>query len=492
MSNEVLKPYEDLHLQYIAGTWREGSAGDVYVDTNPYNGEELARHKLATKADVDEAYAAALAAQPAWAAALPQEREAVLLKAAEIMTARFDELLQWSIRESGSTVVKASFEVGATIDIIKEAASFPYRMHGELRPSTVPGKEHRIYRKALGVVTVISPWNFAYNLSGRSIATALAVGNAVVLKPASDTPLTGGLLLAKVFEEAGLPAGLFSVLIGKGSEIGDYLVDHDAPSLVSFTGSTEVGKRLGARCMSAPMLKRVALELGGNSPLVVLDDADVDYAVSLGLMGRYLHQGQICMSTNRIIVDEGIYDEFVEKYVARAAKIKYGDPADPEVLVGPIINESQMKKVMGVIEQAKADGATLELGGTAEGNVIVPTVFSNVDPNSSLALNETFGPVVPLIKAKDEADALRLANMSDYGLSSAVCTTDLDRGFKFAMQLKAGMTHINDMTVQDERHVPFGGEKNSGLGRFNGDWILEEMTRTHWISFQHENRPFPV
>ncbi len=484
-------PYEGFDLQFIGGKWCPGSSGEAQADVNPYDGKTLVTIVLGDTDDVDAAYEAAAAGQAEWAASSPSIRAGVLNRAGEIIDARHDELVEWSIAEAGSTRIKAEIEVDSTRAVTSEAASYPYRMSGEIMASDIPDKENRVYRSALGVVTVISPWNFPLNLTQRSVAPALAVGNAVVIKPASDTPVTGGLLLAKIFEEAGLPAGVLSVVAGRGSVIGDYVVSHPVPKFISFTGSTAVGRRLGALATGGDHLKRVALELGGNSPLVVLDDADVDQAVDMAVIGRFLHSGQICMSTNRIVVDKNLIDEFTEKFVARAAGLPVGDPADPATVIGPIINKSQFDSVLDKIAKAKAQGATVALDGDPVGRVIPPHVFTHVDPTADIVLEESFGPIVPIIGAEDEEDALRLANASRYGLSSAVCGADLDRAVRFAQRVDAGMTHVNDMTVQDEQNMPFGGEKNSGIGRFNGHWVLDEMTRVHWVSVQHEPRRYP-
>ncbi len=486
------EPYTGLDKQFIAGMWRDGASGEVVHDRNPYTDEVLATHVLADRGDVDEAYAAAVYAQKEWALTVPSKRAALMDRVVRIFDERHDELVRWCQLETGSIRAKAEFEVGAARSIAAEAASFPYRMHGEILVSDTPGKENRIYREPLGVIAVISPWNFPMNLSNRSVAPALALGNAVVLKPASDSPITGGLLLAKIYEEAGLPSGLLSVVTGRGSEIGDYLVEHPTPKMVSFTGSTEVGKRIGAIATGGEYLKRIALELGGNCPLVVLDDADIEQAVDIAVAGRFLHQGQICMSTNRIIVDASVVDAFTERFVARVANLVCGDPLDPAVNIGPIINDAQLEGLLAKIEKAKAAGAVAALEGEVVGRVLSPYVFADVDPESALALEETFGPIAPIITAADEEEALRLANMSGYGLSSAVCTKNEARGVAFALKIDAGMTHVNDMSVADEQHCPFGGEKNSGLGRFNGDWILDEMTRTHWVSVQHVAHPYPL
>ncbi|MFC0278235.1 aldehyde dehydrogenase family protein [Falsigemmobacter intermedius] len=490
MSTTPTNAYQGLDLQYIAGEWRPGSSDRTADNLNPFDGSVLGTIKLASRADVDAAYAAAKAAQVEWAARAPAEREAIIRRAVAIFDARADEIRGWLGRESGSTVIKSHIEHGAARTITEYSAAFPGKISGKLL-ACEPGMESRYYREALGVIGIISPWNFPLHLSVRSVAPALACGNGVVLKPASDTPFTGGTLVAKIFEEAGVPAGLLNVVIGSGSEIGDYFVEHEVPSFISFTGSTDVGKRVGQLATGGKFIKRVALELGGNAPLVVLDDADVDAAVGAATFGRFLHQGQICMSTNRVIVDAKIYDEFVEKLIARASKVTYGDPLNPATNVGPAISKGQRDGVVAKIEQAKADGARLVVSGPLEGNVIAPHIFVDVDPASALAREETFGPVLPVIKARDEAHALELANDTEYGLSSAVYTRDIQRGVNFARQIVAGMTHVNAITVGDHANAPFGGEKNSGLGRFNGEWIMEEFTRTHWITIHNEGPNFP-
>jgi aldehyde dehydrogenase (NAD+) len=346
-----------------------------------------------------------------------------------------------------------------------------------------------VYRKPVGVVGVISPWNWPMQLTNRSLAMALAVGNAVVVKPASDTPVTGGLLLARLFEEAGLPAGVLSVLVGSGSEIGDAFVTHAAPRVISFTGSTPVGRRIAKLTAEATILKRLELELGGNSPFVVLDDADLERAAEAAVFGKFLHQGQICMITNRFIVDATVYDEFVERFVARVRQLKYGDPNNPDTFIGPVINQKQLDGLRQRIEQARRDGLRQLLGGEPRGLVLPPHVFGDVPPESSLASNELFGPVAPIIRVRGEADALRVANQTEHGLSSCVFTRDLERGTRFALQLQAGMAHVNDQPVNDLPNNPFGGEKNSGIGRFGGEWAITAFTTDQWVTVQHEPRP---
>lgn len=489
---DALQKYTDLNQLFINGVWQQGTSTKQNQNINPYTQVLIHLFQNASQTDVDAAYQAAKSAQPTWEKTAPAQKQAFIQKLAAIITARGEEIIDWLIKESGSTRLKASIELSAAQGIIKEAETFPLRVNGEILPTSVPDQQSRIYRKALGVIGVISPWNFPFHLSMRSVITALAVGNTVVLKPASDTPVTGGSLLAKLFEEAGFPAGTLNVVAGAGSEIGDYFVEHPVPSLISFTGSTDVGKRVGQLAVGGKYIKRIALELGGNAPMVVLDDADVQQAVDLTVMGRFMHQGQICMSTNRVIVDAKIYDQFVECLIEKVKGLRVGDPDIMGTLIGPIINQNQVKHIQSLIEKAKNSNAKLVLGGETQGNIIPPHVFIDVDPQSDLAKEESFGPVLPVIKANDEAHALLLANDTEYGLSSAVCTSNHERGVHFALQIEAGMTHINDITVDDQPHAPFGGEKNSGLGRFNGQWIIEEFTRTHWVTVQTQPKIYPI
>lgn len=480
--------YQQLHQLFINGQWVNGLSSRSNTDTNPYNGETLATIQQATLEQLDTAYAAAAQAQKSWGQSLPQERSSLLMRVAQVLDARSAEIIDWIIRESGSTRLKATIELMSAKGVVMEAASYPSRMGGELLTSIYPGQSSRVYREPLGVIGVISPWNFPFHLSMRSIAPALATGNTVVLKPASDTPITGGTLLGAIFEEAGAPAGTINVLVGAGSEIGDAFVAHAVPRFISFTGSTPVGQGIGKLATGGQHLKRVALELGGNAPIVVLDDADIEDAAAGAVAGRFLHQGQICMSTNRAIVDAKVYDQFVATVEKRVKGLKFGNPDLMDNVIGPIINAKQLGDVQAKIARALQDGARLIVGGGAQGNVLPPHVLADVDPEWSIAKDETFGPVLPIIKARDEAHALELANATEFGLSSSVYTRDLERGVRFARGIEAGMTHVNNMSVGDQPNAPFGGEKNSGLGRFNGHWIVDEFTRTHWVTVQEQGQ----
>ncbi|RQM44001.1 aldehyde dehydrogenase family protein [Paraburkholderia bannensis] len=477
--------------QYIAGQWRPGTAGTVLKDRNPYDQSLLTEIAEASKDDLDQAYRSAARVQREWAVALPSERAAVLYRAAQVMEARHAEIVDWLIKESGSTRLKAEMEWDSVRAATVAAATMPARVHGRILPVDVPGKESRVYRQPLGVVGVISPWNWPMQLSNRSIAPALAVGNGVVVKPAEDTPVTGGLLLASIYEEAGLPPGLLNVVVGEVSEVGDAFTLHPIPKFISFTGSTRVGRRIGELAVTGPTLKRVGLELGGNAPFVVLDDADLERAVHTAVVARFLHHGQICMSANRIIVDTSLYDRFVDAFVERVRGLKFGDPNEPDTVIGPLINAKQLKVVAERVEAAKAAGHRLVFGEAAQGQVLPPQVFADVTNDSALAQAEQFAPVAPLIRAADEDDALRMANTTEFGLSSAVFTGDEARGVRFAQRIEAGMTHINDISPNDDPNNMFGGEKNSGIGRFNSDWIIAELTTDHWITVQHTPRKYP-
>ncbi|WP_262137727.1 aldehyde dehydrogenase family protein [Pseudomonas sp. Marseille-Q5117] len=488
---QLADKYPVFNQQFIAGVWRDGRDSTVLQVNNPFDGSLLTEIIQADREDLDEAYRKAVEAQLQWATTGPAERAAVMHRVVQIFDQRREEIIDWIIRESGSTRLKAQIEWGAARAISLESASFPARVHGRILPSNVPGKENRVYREPLGVVGVISPWNFPLHLSQRSVAPALALGNAVVIKPASDTPVIGGLLLARIYEEAGLPAGLLSVVVGSGAKIGDAFVAHEVPKFISFTGSTPVGLNIGRLASGGTHLKHVALELGGNSPFVVLADADLEQAVNAAVMGKFLHQGQICMAINRIIVEDGLYDAFVARYAQRVSTLKVGDPDDADTVIGPIINAKQLQGLVAKIRRAKEEGARVVVEGKVVGQLVPPHVFADVTRDMEIAREEIFGPLVGIQRARDEIHALELANDSEFGLSSAVFTSSLERGVRFARQIKAGMTHVNDIPVNDEAHAPFGGEKNSGLGRFNGEWAIEEFTTDHWISIQHSPRHYP-
>ncbi|MFF4034582.1 aldehyde dehydrogenase family protein [Streptomyces sviceus] len=481
--------FTDLAQQYIDGEWRPGTGSWDIIDFNPYDGEKLASITIATVDEVDDAYKAAARAQKAWAATNPYARRAVLEKALRLVEEREQEIADAIITELGGTRLKADFELRLAKDFLREAAQQALSPEGRILPSPVEGKENRVHRVPVGVVGVISSYNFPFLLSIKSVAPALALGNAVVLKPHQETPIVGGSLVAKIFEDAGLPGGLLNVVITDIAETGDAFIDHPLLKVISFTGSDQVGRHIAAVC--AANLKRSVLELSGNSALVVLDDADVDYAVAAAVFSRYIHQGQICMAANRVLVDRSVFDEFTEKFVAKVKTLRTGDPREPETVIGPLINRSKADAVTGVIDQALAEGAAALVRGGRIDNLVEPSVLTGVPAHSALLRQEVFGPVAFLIPFDGEEEAVRIVNDTPYGLSGAVHTGDIERGVSFAKRIETGMFHVNDGTVHDEPLVPFGGEKSSGMGRLNGEAAIDSFTTLKWISVQHGRSGFP-
>ncbi|PIM71039.1 aldehyde dehydrogenase [Streptomyces sp. JV178] len=481
--------FTDLAQQYIGGEWRPGTGSWDIIDFDPYDGEKLASITIATVDEVDEAYRAARDAQREWADVNAYARRAVFEKALRVVEEREQEIAEVIIAELGGTRLKAGFELHLAKEFLRESIRLALHPEGRIIPSPVEGKENRLYRVPVGVVGVISPFNFPFLLSLKSVAPALALGNGVVLKPHEDTPITGGTLVAKIFEEAGLPAGLLNVVVTDIAEIGDAFIEHPIPRVISFTGSDKVGRHVAT--VAASHFKRVVLELGGNSALVVLDDADVDYAVDAAVFSRYVHQGQVCMAANRVLVDRSVRDEFTEKFVAKVKALKTGDPRDPGTVIGPVISSSQADALTAVVDQAIAQGATALVQGTTTGNLVGPSVLTGLPAGSPLLQQEIFGPIAFLIPFDGEEEAVHLVNDTPYGLSGAVHTADVERGVRFAQRIDTGMFHVNDGTVHDEPIVPFGGEKHSGLGRLGGETTVEAFTTQKWISIQHGRSRFP-
>ena len=382
------------------------------------------------------------------------------------------------------------FEIGLVLDMLKEAGTFPLRMEGRILPSPIDEKENRIYREPVGVVGVISPFNFPFFLSMKSVAPALGAGNGVVLKPHEDTPITGGTLIGEIFEAAGLPAGLLNVVVTEIPVIGDAFLEHPIPRVISFTGSAAVGRHVAE--VAARNLKKPILELGGNSALIVLADADLDLAVDAAVFSRFTHQGQICMSANRVLVHRDVYDEFLDRYVAKAASLPVGDPADPATVVGPLINQRQADALNNQVEAGIAEGARAVLRGEVNGTLFAPTVLVDVTPEMSVMQNELFGPVACVMAFDDEerGGGDRQRHVVP-GCRGAIHTRDLDHGVELAKRIDTGMIHINDTTIHDEPIVAFGGEKQSGFGRLNGEWSLNEFTTLKWISVHRGRRQFP-
>jgi benzaldehyde dehydrogenase (NAD) len=473
--------------QVYSGGWVTPEGGNAAV-IEPATGRELGRIGIATPADVTKAVKQAAAAQPAWAALPHTERAAVLRRAAIGWEENAAEIEDWVIRESGKIGPAAQFETHVSVQEIYQSATLPSRPYGELLPSEQPRLSFA-ERVPVGVVGVIAPFNFPQILSIRSVAPALALGNAVVLKPDPRTSVCGGVVLARVFEEAGLPDGLLHVLPG-GADVGEAIIIDPLVRIISFTGSTAVGRHIGE--LAARHLKRAHLELGGNSALVILDDVDVAKAASAGAWGSFLHQGQICMTTGRHLVHEAVYDEYVEALADKASHLPVGDPSTGQVALGPIIDERQLGKIHGLVTASTDAGARLAAGGTYEGLFYQPTVLAEVTPDMPAWAQEVFGPVAPVVKFSTAEEAAALAAQTEYGLSLGILTRDVMRGLDLARKIPTGIVHINEQTVDDEPNVPFGGIFDSGTGtRFGGTANLDAFTETRWVTIRGDIAPYP-
>jgi benzaldehyde dehydrogenase (NAD) len=472
----------------FSGGWVTAPGGTL-TSTEPATGQVLAEVGLASGEDVARAAARARAAQPAWAATPGHERAALIRRAARVLEDNHEEFETWLVREGGAVPGKAAFEVGLVLGELWEAAALPTQPWGHLLPTAEPGRESIAQRLPLGVVGVISPWNFPQILSVRAVAPALALGNAVILKPDVHTAVSGGVLIAALFEAAGLPEGLLHVLPG-AAEAGSALTVDPNVAMISFTGSTAVGREVGAAAGRA--LKRVSLELGGNNALIVLDDADLDVAASSGAWSAFLHQGQVCMTAGRHIVHEAVAESYLERLAERAAKLPVGDPHTEQVALGPLISERQLANVDRIVTQTVAAGAELRAGGQHDRLFYSPTVLGGVTPAMPAFREEIFGPVAPVIVVKDDAEAVAVANDTEYGLVAAIQTGSRDRGRALADQLDTGIVHVNDQTLNNDAYAPFGGTRASGNGaRFGSQSSWDEFTQWRWVTIRDQAHGFP-
>jgi aldehyde dehydrogenase (NAD+) len=478
-----MKTYQML----IGGKWVDAASGQTMDDLNPYTGELYARVPKGGLKDVDQAMAAAYAARGPWAATHPTQRAAIISRAGMILEESRQEFAEVLTGEGGSTFGKAMFEISDAVNLLATAGADAKRIVGETF-HTDPAKLSMTLRKPKGTIVGISPWNFPLILSMYKVAYGLATGNTVVLKPASDTPVIG-LKIGELFERAGLLPGALNVLTGPGSVLGDALIDDDRCSYVDITGETVTGRHVAQK--AAAKLKQYKLELGGKNPLIILDDADMDYAVAAAAFGAFLHQGQICIAVGRVIVEQPIVEEFAARFAKKAASLPAGDPSRPETVIGPLINDEAVRKVDAHVKDAVAKGAKLLAGGTYEGRVYRPTVLADVRKGMQVYSEETFGPVAPVIAVKDVKEALEVANDTIYGLSAGVVTQDLEKAIYLAEGLDAGMVHVNDASIDAEASVPFGGIKSSGQGREGGHYSVESMTDVKWVTIQKTKRSYP-
>jgi benzaldehyde dehydrogenase (NAD) len=478
----------DWQGKVFSNGWVTPRGGEL-KSVEPATGAVLARVGLANAADIASAAAAAKWAQPDWAALPGPQRAALIRRAARVLEDNRAEFERWMVREGGAVPGKAAFEVELVLGELWEAAALPTQPIGQLLPTSEAGRQSVARRVPLGVVGVISPWNFPLILSVRAVAPALALGNAVVLKPDVQTAVSGGVLIARLFELVGLPDGVLHVLPGD-AEPGAALAENADVAMISFTGSTAVGRLVGEA--AGRTLKRVSLELGGNNALIILDDADLDVASSAGAWGAFLHQGQVCMTAGRHIVLESVADAYLDRLAKRADSLPVGDPFTGQVALGPLINERQLANVDRIVGESVSAGATLRAGGSHDGLFYRPTVLGGVTPSMAAFREEIFGPVAPVIVVKDEDEAVRVANDTEYGLVAAVQTGSLERGLAIADQLRTGIVHVNDQTLNNDAFAPFGGTGASGNGsRFGSQSSLDEFTQWQWVTSRPQAHGFP-
>ena len=475
---------------YVGGDW--SSTRENFADHNPADGSVWAMVPNGDRQDARAAIDAAQAAFPDWAGLTHSARANFMNRVAEIFERRQMEIVEAIQAEGGGWYGKGMYEATQVPIIFRAAAGANYSSIGEVLPSE-HGKFSMAVRYPLGVVSLVSPWNFPAILTSRSLAYIVALGNTVILKPSEETPYVGGLLFAEIFEEAGIPPGVLNVVTCSREnvqEVGDEMIENPAVKAIAFTGSTAVGRAIAAK--AGAHLKKCCMELGGKDPLIICEDADLERATQAANFGSFMHQGQICMSVEKLLVHESIFEDFLAKFVDRAAKLKVGPPlADRNNVIGPLINDKQAANVRSQLEDAFAKGARAVLGGGINGRFVDPTILVGVTPDMKVYREETFGPVAPVIPFRSDDEAIAIANDSPYGLSSGVFTGDEQRGLEIAHRLETGMSHINCSPVNDEANAPFGGSKSSGVGRYGGRWSAESYTETRWITMERGGKPFP-
>ncbi len=479
-------------LLFINGEWQAALDNRTFEKTNPFTGKTIARFSSAGRSDAARAIDAASAAFPEWSAAPPAVRRNLFLKAADILDRRQPEIARAMATEMGGTFGWGMFNCIFAAGLLREAAAQAYGLIGEIIPSDLPDTVAMAIRQPVGVVIGIAPWNAPLILGMRAVAMPLAYGNTVVLKASEESPSTH-LAIAEIFHEAGFPKGVINVITNSpadAAEVVDELIVHPQTRRINFTGSTKVGRIIAEK--AGRHLKRVLLELGGKAPMVVLEDADVEAAVAAANFGSFMNQGQICMSTEKIIVESPIAEAFGQKLAARANALKVGDPLEPETQLGPVISKAAIERLQSLVDDALAKGAKLLSGGKSQGPCYLPTVLYGVTPEMRVYYEESFGPLASIVIVANAEEALRAANDTEYGLSAAVFSRDVSKAMKIAEQLESGICHINGATVHDEPQMPFGGVKSSGWGRFGGKAALEEFTELRWITIRRTPTRYPI
>ena len=474
---------------YIGGDWVPASR--LFDDTNPSDGSVWARIPDGGASEARQAIDAAQKAFSGWKALHFQERARYMLKCADIVEKRADDYVAAAQFEGGGWYGKGVYETKAIPEIFRAAAAICYAPIGDVLPS-LQGKVSHAVRVPMGVISVISPWNAQGILATRQFSFTMAAGNCIVLKPSEETPYSGGLFFAEVMEEAGVPPGVFNVITSsreRVAEMGDEMIDNPLVKGVAFTGSTAVGRRIAAKC--GAHLKKCCIELGGKDSLIIREDADMERATSAASFGAFMHQGQICMSVEKVLVHKNIYQDFLSGFIARAAKLKTGNVADRNNVIGPLINDKQAANVKHQLDDAQARGAKIALGGGVNGRFVEPTIVTDVTPDMDIWRYETFGPVAVVAPFRTDREAIEMNNDTEYGLSSGIITADEERALAMAQHMENGMCHVNCSPINDEAHAPFGGTKASGIGRYGGRWSFESFSETRWITLERGGKPFP-
>ncbi|MGX1101157.1 aldehyde dehydrogenase [Amorphus sp. MBR-141] len=479
-------------LLVIDNVARPASSGHTYEHRNAVSGDVVTRAASAGADDATLAADSAHAAFAAWSRTGPTERRRILLAAADCLEAKTAEFISVMASEIGASQLWAGFNVMLAANLFREAASLATQIQGETIPTDKPGTLSMTVRQPVGAVLSIVPWNGPVVLAARAIAYPIVCGNTVVFRASESSPRTH-MLVAEALYEAGLPAGVLNVVTNapaQAEEVVDTLIAHPAIRRVNFTGSTRVGRIIAEK--AGRHLKRCLLELGGKSPMVVLEDADLDGAVRAATFGAFLYQGQICMTTGRIVVDERIADDFVARLAARAAELSVGDPTiRGDCVIGPLIGSGAGERIHALIEDAVAKGATVVTGGGSSGAQMSATIVDHVTAAMRIYDEETFGPCTVVVRAKDTEDAIRIANDTEYGLSAAVFGRDVTRALDAAMRIDAGCCHVNGSTVQNEAQAPYGGMKASGYGRFDGRAVIDEFTELKWVTIEPADQAYP-
>jgi acyl-CoA reductase-like NAD-dependent aldehyde dehydrogenase len=491
MSDAAIVSPAASYQYFVDNTWRAPKSCAMFEDYEPYSGNVFAQVPACGPEDMRDAIVAAHRAFPAWAATPPGEKAALLYKAAEVIERRQEEIADMLARETGSTIFFSRFQQGLVAKTVKQAAGWVYLPKGEVLQADLPNTHSVGIRKPLGVVVSFTPWNGANILSWRAVLSPIAAGCTVVVKPSEFAPVSAGLIIGEIAEEAGFPPGVINVVPhepGGAPPLADVVFESPEVRAINLIGGVGTAKVLAKR--AGETLKHTCLELGGYNPMIILDDVEMDHAVKTATFGSFFHQGQICLNTRKIIIARSMYDEFLDGFVARTKTLPEGDPLDHDTIIGPLITQAAVEMVDGRVKEAVEKGAKVLTGGTHEGQIYRPTILVDVPYGAVASNQETFGPVCIVEAVDSDEEAAAAANRVDYGLTSSILAGDVYRGFELAQKIEHGIVNVNSPTVNDEIHAPMGGVKDSGWGR-TGPHSLEDFSEIVWINTTSEKRQYP-